>query len=59
MKFKYVHNNINVFNLEKSVAFYEKALGMTVARTKEASDGSFKLTFMTDEAGIHQIELTV
>ncbi|MBQ8590049.1 MAG: VOC family protein [Firmicutes bacterium] len=58
MKFKYVHNNINVFNLEKSVAFYEKALGMTVARTKEASDGSFKLTFMTDEAGIHQIELT-
>ena len=58
MKFKYVHNNINVFNLEKSVAFYEKALGMTVARTKEASDGSFKLIFLTDVEGIHQIELT-
>ena len=58
MKFKYVHNNINVLNLEKSVAFYEKALGMTVARVKEASDGSFKLTFMTDVEGIHQIELT-
>ena len=42
MKFKYVHNNINVLNLEKSVAFYEKALGMTVARVKEAADGSFK-----------------
>lgn len=58
MKFKYVHNNINVFNLEKSVAFYEKALGMTVARVKEAADGSFKLTFLTDAVGIHQIELT-
>ncbi|MBR2000805.1 MAG: VOC family protein, partial [Firmicutes bacterium] len=58
MKFKYVHNNINVLDLEKSVAFYEKALGMTVARVKEASDGSFKLTFMTDVEGIHQIELT-
>ena len=58
MKFKYVHNNINVLDLEKSVAFYEKALGMTVARVKEASDGSFKLTFLTDAEGIHQIELT-
>ena len=58
MKFTYVHNNINVLNLEKSVAFYEKALGMTVARVKEASDGSFKLTFLTDVEGIHQIELT-
>ena len=58
MKFKYVHNNINVLDLEKSVAFYEKALGMTVARVKEASDGSFKLTFMPDVEGIHQIELT-
>ena len=58
MKFKYVHNNINVLDLETSVAFYEKALGMTVARVKEASDGSFKLTFMTDVEGIHQIELT-
>lgn len=58
MKFKYVHNNINVLDLEKSVAFYEKALGMIVARVKEASDGSFKLTFLTDVEGIHQIELT-
>ena len=58
MKFKYVDNKINLLNLEKSVAFYEKALGMTVARVKEASDGSFKLTFMTDVEGIHQIELT-
>ena len=58
MKFKYVHNNINVLNLEKSVESYEKALGMTVARVKEAADGSFKLTFLTDAVGIHQIELT-
>ena len=58
MKCKYVNNNINVLNLEKSVEFYEKALGMAVARVKEAADGSFKLTFLTDAVGIHQIELT-
>ena len=58
MKFKYVHNNINVFDLEKSVAFYKEALGMKEARRKEAEDGSFILMFLTDEEGIHQIELT-
>jgi lactoylglutathione lyase len=27
MEFKFAHNNINVLDLEKSMAFYEKALG--------------------------------
>ena len=41
MNFRMVHNNINVLDLEKSVAFYKKALGMQEVRRKEAEDGSF------------------
>ena len=29
MKFQMVHENYNVYDLEKSLAFYEKALGLT------------------------------
>mgnify|MGYP001199634261 CR=1 FL=1 len=28
MNFKFIHNNFNVLDLEKSLAFYEKALGL-------------------------------
>ena len=58
MKFKLVHNNINVFDLEKSLKFYEEALGLGVLRRKEASDGSFVLAFLANENSAHQIELT-
>ena len=36
MKFTFYHNNINVFDLEKSVEFYQKALGLTITKEKEA-----------------------
>ena len=58
MKFTFYHNNINIFNLEKSVEFYQKALGLTITKEKEASDGSFKLVFMGDETTPHLLELT-
>ena len=58
MKFKCVHCNINITNIEKSVAFYQKALGLKVERTKEASDGSFVLTYLGDGISNFQIELT-
>ena len=45
MQFSFKHTNINVLDLEKSLAFYRKALGLKVVRTKEAPDGSFKLVF--------------
>ena len=48
MEFKFAHNNINVLDLEKSMAFYEKALGLKVVRRKEASDGSFILVYLGD-----------
>ena len=29
MNFKFAHNNINVLNLDESLAFYQEALGLT------------------------------
>lgn len=41
IKSRFDHFNINVTNLERSIAFYEKALGLKEHSRKEASDGSF------------------
>ncbi|MDF2616358.1 MAG: lactoylglutathione lyase [Sedimentibacter sp.] len=43
MKFKFNHFNFNVLELNKSIKFYEDALGLKEIRRKEASDGSFIL----------------
>jgi len=58
MKFKIAHTNFNVMDLEKSVSFYEEALGLKVLRSHEAADGNFKLVFMGDGVTEHQVELT-
>ena len=58
MKFTFAHNNFNVTDLEKSLKFYEEALGLTEARRKNASDGSFTLVFLTDGVTPHRLELT-
>ena len=58
MEFKFVHNNINVVDLEKSLQFYEKALGMTEHHRKVQEDGSFILVFLGDGQTPHSIELT-
>ena len=46
MNFKMIHENYNVFDLQKSIAFYEKALGLTEKRRKEAPDGSFIIVYL-------------
>ena len=56
MKFRYVHNNINVFDLEKSITFYKENLGLKEAKRKERE--GFTLVFMEDGSSGHQIELT-
>lgn len=58
MNFHFYHNNINVLDLEKSIEFYKKALGLTITRETEAEDGSFKLVFMGDQTTPHLLELT-
>ena len=58
MKFTFAHNNLNVYDLDKSLAFYQEALELQVVRTKEASDGSFILKYLGDGVTPHQLELT-
>ncbi len=58
MKFRFLHNNINVADLEKSLKFYKDAIGLVEARRKIAEDGSFILAFLTDGESIHRLELT-
>lgn len=58
MKFKMIHNNINITDLDRSIKFYEEALGFHIARVKESDDGSFKLVYLEDGQGVHQLELT-
>lgn len=56
--FKFAHNNFNVKNLDRSLAFYKEALGLTEARRKTAPDGSFTLVYLSDGESRHQLELT-
>jgi len=58
MKFSLAHANINVTDLEKSLTFYEKALGMRPVGGKDAADGSFKLVYIAAEDDSVYLELT-
>lgn len=57
MKFKFLHNNINVLDLDRSMKFYEEALGLVEVRRKECS--GFTLVYLGDGGQTpHQLELT-
>ncbi len=58
MKFTFNHFNFNVLDLEKSMKFYEEALGLKEVRRKEADDGSFILVYLGDEESNFSLELT-
>ena len=58
MKFQFNHNNINVRDLDRSLAFYRDALGLTEDRRKEAEDDSFIIVFLSDGVSAHRLELT-
>ena len=58
MKFTFCHNNFNVLDLEKSLNFYGKALGLKEVRRHEAEDGSFILVYLGDGVTTHTLELT-
>ena len=42
------HFNFNVLDLERSLKFYDEALGLKPVREKNAEDGSFKLVYLGD-----------
>ena len=48
MNFRFCHNNFNVLDLEKSIAFYEKALGLKEVKRKTSDDVSFILVYLSD-----------
>ena len=58
MQFTFAHNNFNVLNLEKSLAFYKETLQLTEARRYSPLDGSFVIVFLSDGQMPHQLELT-
>lgn len=56
--FKFNHYNFNVLDLERSLKFYDKALGLKPVREKLAADGSYKLVFLGDGESDFTLELT-
>ena len=58
MKFTFAHNNYNVLDLDRSIGFYEEALGLRETRRVRAPDGSFIIAFLRDGATDFELELT-
>lgn len=59
MTFTFAHNNFNVRDLDKSLEFYKKALGLSELRRIAPEDGSFIIVYLGDAAGsAHALELT-
>lgn len=58
MQFKFDHNNINVLDLDRSLAFYKEALGLAEVSRHTAEDGSFIIVFLGDGQSAHRLELT-
>lgn len=58
MNFKFAHNNINVLDLDKSLAFYKEALDFKEIRRHNEPKGEFILVYLGDNETSHQLELT-
>ncbi len=58
MKFYFAHNNLNVFNLDKSLAFYKEALGLHETRRITPESGEFVIVYLGDDTTPHLLELT-
>ncbi len=58
MTFKMIHENYNVADLDRSLKFYEKALGLTERRRKEAADGTYTIVYVGNEQTGFELELT-
>ena len=58
MKAKMIHRCIHVLDLDASLAFYERALGLTVQRRMGPEDGSWENVFVGNGETDFQVELT-
>ncbi|HEY3447084.1 MAG TPA: VOC family protein [Myxococcales bacterium] len=58
MNFRFAHNNLNVLDLKRSMAFYRKALGLKETRRIVGPNKSFLIVYLGDGASKHLLELT-
>ena len=58
MKFQMVHQNFNVSDLEKSMAFYEAAFGLKEVSRITPKDGAFQIVYVGNETTDFVLELT-
>lgn len=58
MNFQFAHNNINVYDLDKSLKFYEEALGLKEVKRNTAASGEFIIVYLSDGISEHKLELT-
>ena len=56
MKFKMIHENFNVSDLDCSIRFYEQALGLKEVRRKTGDD--FIIVFLSNDETDFELELT-
>lgn len=54
--FTMIHENYNVFDLDRSMAFYREALGLHEVRRKEKPD--FTIVYLADQTESFELELT-
>ena len=58
MEGKAIHRCLHVLDLEKSLDFYGRALGMTEVRRMGPDDGSWMNVFIANSTSGFQLELT-
>ena len=58
MLVKMLHTCIRVMDLEKSLKFYQEALGLIITRRKDFPEHKFSLVYLSNEEGGYEIELT-
>lgn len=56
MKFKMIHENLNVSDLDRSLRFYEEALDLHEVRRKTSED--FIIVYLRSDVGDFELELT-
>ena len=58
MNFNFAHVNFNVIDLDKSIAFYQEALGLEIAKRLDFEEKGFTLVYMKDSKTNFTLELT-
>ena len=57
IKAKFDHFNFNVTDLERSISFYNKALGFVESHRINSNDGSFIIVYLKDNQSDFLLEL--